>query len=127
MSTNNFNYYNPRLKEYARELRYESVSRAERYLWKAILSRGRAGAKFKRQRPIDQFIVDFFSAEVKLIIEIDGNSHYSKPEYDRYRQDKLESLGYHFLRFTEGQVMNQYPDVEEKILHAVKVLKGGME
>jgi very-short-patch-repair endonuclease len=123
MSSQNFNHYNPKLKEFARELRSESVSRAEKYLWKALLSKGQSGAKFKRQRPIDNFIVDFFSAEIKLIIEIDGNSHYNKPEYDQYRQQKLESLGYSFLRFSEGAVINQFEDVHQKIIHAVMVLK----
>lgn len=127
MSNQNFNHYNPKLKEFARELRSESVSRAEKYLWKALLSKGQSGAKFKRQRPIDNFIVDFFSAEIKLIIEIDGNSHYNKPEYDQYRQQKLESFGYSFLRFSEGAVMNQFEDVHQKIIHAVMVLKESEE
>jgi very-short-patch-repair endonuclease len=127
MSNQNFNHYNSKLKEFARELRSESVSRAEKYLWKALLSKGQSGAKFKRQRPIDNFIVDFFSAEIKLIIEIDGNSHFNKPEYDQYRQQKLESFGYSFLRFSEGAVMNQFEDVHQKIMHAVMILKGSGE
>lgn len=53
------NYYNKNLKEYARDLRNESVSRAEKYLWKACLRRNQMGVKFKRQRPILNFIVDF--------------------------------------------------------------------
>jgi very-short-patch-repair endonuclease len=122
-----FNFYNPKLKEFARELRKESVSRAEKYLWKALLSKGQSGTKFKRQRPIDNFIVDFFSAEIKLIIEIDGNSHYSTAEYDKYRQHKLESLGYQFIRFSEGEVLNQFDGVHEKIVHAIWVLKGHPE
>ncbi|MBL7898616.1 MAG: DUF559 domain-containing protein [Crocinitomicaceae bacterium] len=123
MSSTRFNYYNPKLREFAREHRYESVSRAEKYLWKALLSRGRSGVKFKRQRPIDKFIVDFFSSELKLIIEIDGNSHVVKSEYDQYRQQKLESLGYIFLRFEEGEVIHQFQEVHDKIIHVVFVLK----
>ncbi|WP_430405416.1 DUF559 domain-containing protein [Fluviicola sp.] len=46
------NYYNPNLKEFAHELRTETVSRAEKYLWKHVLSRNQQGVKFKRQRPI---------------------------------------------------------------------------
>lgn len=117
------NYYNKDLKLYARELRTHSVSRAERYLWKAILSRGQSGTKFKRQRPIDKFIVDFFSIECGLIIEIDGNSHLTNSSYDTYRQRKLEGLGYQVLRFQEGEVLNQLNDVALKIEHAVSVLK----
>jgi very-short-patch-repair endonuclease len=51
------------------------------------------GVKFKRKRPIYRFIVNFFSAEIGLIVEVDGNSHFTKGEYDAYRQKKLEELG----------------------------------
>jgi len=117
------NHYNKDLKEFSRELRNETVSRAEKYLWKAALSRGQMSVKFKRQRPIHNFIVDFFSAEVKLIIEVDGNSHFTKGNYDRYRQDTLEQLGYTVLRFNEGDVLNNYPEVDKAIRHAIYCLK----
>jgi len=83
------NHDNKSLREYAHELRNETVSRVEKYIWKAALRRNQMGVKFKRHRPIDRFIVDFFCAELKLIIEIDGNSHYSKPDYEEYRQNLL--------------------------------------
>jgi very-short-patch-repair endonuclease len=72
------NYYNPLLKDFAHELRTETVSKAEKYLWKHVLSRNQQNVKFKRQRPILHFIVDFFAQEIGLIIEIDGNSHLDK-------------------------------------------------
>ena len=53
------NYYNPKLKDFAHELRTETVSKAEKYLWKNVLSRNQQNVKFKRQRPILHFIVDF--------------------------------------------------------------------
>jgi very-short-patch-repair endonuclease len=108
------NYYNPKLKEFARELRTESVSRAEKYLWKNVLSRNQQGVKFKRQRPISRFIVDFFAQEIALIIEIDGNSHLNKGEYDRMRQDKLEELGYTIIRFSEGDVIYNLGNVSHR-------------
>ena len=92
------NHYNKNLKNNANELRSLSVSRAEKFLWKG-LKKGQQGVKFKRQRPIKYFIVDFFAQEIGLIIEIDGNSHYQKAEYDEYRQNELRKLGYHILRF----------------------------
>ena len=86
--------YNPNLKEYARELRSQTVSKAEKRIWKSILSGKKLNAeRVLRQRPIDRFIVDFFIPELKLIIEIDGNSHYRKPECDFYRQERLIKLG----------------------------------
>ena len=119
------NHYNPALKKYARELRSESVSRAEKRLWKATLSRNQKGVKFKRQRPISYFIVDFFCQELGLIIEVDGNSHHSQGAYDQMRQEKLEQLGYVFLRFREGDVLNNLDEVDLKIQHAIYVLKKG--
>ncbi|MES2556123.1 MAG: endonuclease domain-containing protein [Bacteroidota bacterium] len=102
----NNHYHNKQLREFARELRTETVSRGEKHLWKAVLSRNQLGVKFKRQRPIDHFIVDFFAYEIGLIVEIDGNSHINKGDYDAYRQKKLESLGYTIQRFSEGDVIN---------------------
>ncbi len=117
------NHYNKNLKEYARELRTQTVSKAEKRIWKAILSREQTGIRFLRQRPIDHFIVDFFAPSLKLIIEIDGNSHFQKPVYDRFRQDKLERLGYTLIRFTEGEVMNLLDNVNERIRHVIYCLK----
>lgn len=119
------NHYNPRLKEYARELRTETVSRAEKYIWKHVLSRRQTGERFLRQRPIYHYIVDFFAPEIGLIIEIDGNSHFNKGDYDRMRQDKLESLGYIVIRFSEGDVINNLGDVMTQIQHTIYCLKAG--
>ena len=121
------NHYNPNLKKNASELRNNSISRAEKYLWKAGLRKKQLGVSFKRQRPIYYFIVDFFCAEVDLIIEVDGSSHYAKSSYDRYRQDQLESLGYTVIRFQEGEVLHRYPEVEDKIRRAIEVLKSRKE
>ena len=116
-------HYNPNLKEYARELRTETVSNAEKRIWKALLSRKQlVGYRFLRQRPIDRFIVDFFCPELMLIVEIDGNSHYQKPEYDRYRQDRLEALGYTVVRYTEGLVLQNLDSVHQQLIHTVHCL-----
>jgi len=118
----NNNHYNKKLREYSVELRTDTISKSEKYLWK-VLKQKQQGVGFKRQRPINRFIVDFFAQEIGLIIEIDGNSHFYKPEYDRFRQDKLESLGYTFLRFSEGEVWNNLDNVMVQIQHAVHCLK----
>lgn len=117
------NHYNPKLKEYARELRTETVSKAEKVIWKGLLSRKQTGERFLRQRPIYHFIVDFFAPEIGLIIEIDGNSHFSKPDYDRYREDKLVSLGYTLIRFKEGDVIWNMDVVSEQVRHVIHVLR----
>jgi very-short-patch-repair endonuclease len=118
----NNNHYNKNLREYAWELRNHSISKAEKYLWKA-LKQGKQGVKFKRQRPISNFIVDFFAQEIRLIIEVDGNSHFNKPGYDAYRQNQLIQLGNSILRFSEGEVMHNLDEVLTQIQHAVFVLK----
>ncbi len=117
------NHYNKNLKIYARELRTETVSQAEKYLWKAILSRNQTGVKFKRQRPIGFYIVDFFSAEIGLIIEIDGNSHVNKGEQDKKRQSFLENKGYEFVRYSEGEVLNNIENVDDAIRNVINCLK----
>ena len=116
----NHKNYNPNLKENARQLRTETVSKAEKRIWKSLLSKRKLnGERVLRQRPIDRFIVDFFIPELKLIIEIDGNSHFFKPEYDYYRQERLKSLGYKIVRFSEGEVMNQLDNVHQQLCHVV--------
>ena len=115
--------YNPLLKEFACELRNNSISKSEKFIWKAALSRNQLGVKFKRQRPIDRFIVDFFCAQLGLIVEIDGSSHFNTAEYNYYRQNRLENLGYTFLRFNEGEVMTQFDSVHEKLIRAVDSLR----
>ena len=117
------NHYNKYLRERARGLRNASVSKAEKFLWKKKLSRKQLGVGFKRQRPIGNYIVDFFSAEVGMIVEIDGSSHLSTSEYDRIRQDWLEDQGYKVLRFSEKQVLNDFEFVEVQLVHAVSCLK----
>ena len=78
------NYYNKRLLDNARKLRSENAIKAERFLWKSFLSKKQSGERVLRQRPILNFIVDFFIPTIKLIVEIDGSSHLSKGSYDKW-------------------------------------------
>ena len=73
------------------------------------------GFDFHRQKPLDEYIVDFFCAELFLAIEIDGDSHVGKEEYDKERQNKLESLGVRFLRFEDAEIYYGLDRVVEKI------------
>ncbi len=90
--------YNPLLKERARQLR-QNMTPGEITLWKHLKGKQMCGYDFDRQRPIDQFIVDFYCKKLMLAIEIDGFSHDSKEaqEHDLERQARLESLGVQFL------------------------------
>ena len=95
--------YNPALKEKARELRNNST-RTEILLWTFLKGRQLNGFDFHRQKPIDEYIVDFFCNELMLAVEIDGVSHIGKELYDTKRQSRLEKLGVSFLRFKDEDV-----------------------
>jgi very-short-patch-repair endonuclease len=116
-------HYNKNLRSFARILRTRSVSKAEKHLWKNVLSRKQIGERILRQRPIDKYIIDFFVPSLKLIIEIDGSSHFLNGEKDAIRQRKLESLGYSLIRFTETEVLQDVNSVREKIQYTVHCIK----
>jgi very-short-patch-repair endonuclease len=67
--------------------------------------------------------VDFFCAELGLIIEIDGSSHFNKANYDAYREKRLIALGYEVVRFNEGEVLNQFGDVVRQLIHVIDCMK----
>ena len=95
--------YNPKLKQLARMLRKHSTL-AEILLWNELKGKKMLGYDFHRQKPIDNFVVDFYCPGLKLVIEIDGLTHDEKQEDDRIRQKKLESFGLHVLRFRDEDV-----------------------
>ena len=97
--------YNSKLKEFARQLRKNSTL-AEVLLWEKIKQRA-FGVQFHRQVPLLDFIVDFYCYELLLAIEIDGNSHEFKYEYDSKRQGELEKKGVKFIRFSDEDVKNK--------------------
>jgi len=104
--------YNPLLKERARQLR-QNMTPGEITLWKNLKGKQMCGYDFDRQRPIDQFIVDFYCQELMLAIEIDGYSHDSQEAQKRdiERQARLEALGVRFLRFREEGVCREVEGV----------------
>jgi very-short-patch-repair endonuclease len=95
VSKNKIIPYNPKLKEYARQLRKNSTL-AEVLLWQKIQKR-MFGVQFHRQVPLLNYIVDFYCHELQLAIEIVGNTHDFKYEYDEKRQGELEKKGVRFL------------------------------
>ena len=102
--------YREDLIEKARWLRKHSTP-GEIQVWKAIKNRQILGYKFRRQHPIHCFIVDFYSRELKLAIEIDGRSHDFKIEADKQRQMIIEQYGVSFLRFSEADAKNHTESV----------------
>ena len=76
--------YNPKLKEFARKLRNDSTF-SEILLWSYLKKKQMRGFDFDRQKPIDSYIVDFYSKDLMLAIEIDGESHYGNEKRDEER------------------------------------------
>ena len=106
--------YNPVLKEKARKLRNNSTF-SEILLWNYLKRKQMKGYDFHRQKPIDNYIVDFFCNELYLAIEIDGESHYGNESRDERRQKKLEKLGVQFLRFDDLEVVHNLDGVLKRI------------
>jgi very-short-patch-repair endonuclease len=108
--------YNPKLKEKAKKLRKQGIL-SEVLLWNELKGRKMLGYDFHRQKPIDEYIVDFFCNELMLVIEIDGVSHNDeiRQRNDELRQKKLEEYGLSFLRFYDGHVKNYMGDVLDAI------------
>lgn len=112
---NNFHLpYNPDLVAKARELR-KNMTPAEKKLWYDYLRT----FKFRvlRQRPIAFFIVDFYCAALKLVIEVDGNSHLTEAgrAYDAERTRILEGYGLKVIRFTNDEVLHNFEAVCDRI------------
>ena len=106
--------YDPVLKEKARKLRNNSTF-SEILLWNYLKRKHMKGYDFHRQKPIDNYIVDFFCNELYLAIEIDGESHYGNESRDERRQKKLEKLGVQFLRFDDLEVVHNLDGVLKRI------------
>ena len=106
--------YNPRLVDYARDLR-KRMTLAEVLLWKELKGKRILGSDFDRQKPIGEYIVDFFCKDLMLAIEVDGTSHDFKKAKDEKRQRTLESLGVKFLRFWDCDVKNNRAEVVRTI------------
>ena len=88
---------------------------AEQRLWYHLRAHRFMGLKFKRQKPMGRYIVDFVCLEQRLIIELDGGQHAEQLAYDRQRDAWLRSQGYTVLRFWNNDVIQQIEGVLEQI------------
>ena len=112
--------YNKKLKIISRELR-DNMTDAERHLWSKLRMKQLKGYQFYRQKPIGDYIVDFYCPRAKLVIEIDGSHHFvgETIEYDRIRDAYISSLGLRVLRFTNMEISNNIDGVIDNILENV--------
>lgn len=106
---------NPKLKPYAQKLRQE-MTKEERHLWYDFLKD--LPVTINRQKVIGNYIVDFYCASAKLVIEIDGSQHYEDKgiKSDNKRDNYLNELGLRVLRYTNDDINNNFGGVCENIL-----------
>jgi very-short-patch-repair endonuclease len=111
--------YRRDLRSKARNLRRDPTP-AERKLWFEFLSTH--PFKFTRQKPLGRYIADFYCAQVQLVIELDGDTHFtdSGARYDRGRTASLEREGIRVLRFNNAEVMDQFEGVCRQIDEALE-------
>ena len=104
--------YNPKLKEFARQLRNNST-KTEILLWQKLKRKQLFGYDFHRQKPINNYILDFFCHELMLGIEIDGYSHelIEVFEKDTRKTRKMNDFGITILRFSDYQVLRDMENV----------------
>jgi very-short-patch-repair endonuclease len=111
--------YRPDLKEKAKHLRKNSTL-SEVLLWQEIKDR-KLGYQFHRQVPMLNYIVDFYSHELQLAIEIDGDSHDDNEQYDFLRVQELKAYGLRFLRFQDIHVKRNIKYVLDEIYNWIEV------
>lgn len=120
-----FTWFRPDLKEKAR-INRSSMLRAEKVIWYELLSKKQMGYRFLRQKPIITYIVDFYCSKLKLIIEIDGDTHLDQGFYDEKRTEAIEKLGFRVIRYSNNEVLEDLDfvkkDLKQKLLTRNKEL-----
>ena len=102
------------LQDFAKELRNHATD-VEQLLWQRIRNSQIEDTKFRRQQPIETYIVDFVSFNKKIIIELDGGQHAVNVDYDNQRDTCLRSNGFTVLRFWNNEVIENIDGVLEVI------------
>lgn len=113
-------------KELRRTLR-RTMPQAEAILWSRLRRNQLAGFKFRRQYSVERYVLDFYCVQVKLAIELDGDSHGSNDaqQYDAERQAVIEAYGIRFLRFWNNDVFTNIEGVLEAIYETATRLRDG--
>jgi very-short-patch-repair endonuclease len=104
----------------ARALRRQ-MTEAEKVMWSKLRDRRLDGVKFKRQKPIAGYIVDFVALDLKLIVEIDGGQHAERVSEDAVRTKVLEESGYHVIRFWNHDVLGNIDRVLESLIQELNL------
>jgi len=107
-------HYNKDLKQFSRELRNNSTL-GEKLLWNQLKTEKILGYQFNRQKPIGNYIIDFYCKNLNLVIEVDGYSHQFKTEEDLERESDLKKMGVNMIRFIEQECRKQMMNVVRAI------------
>lgn len=119
--------YNAELTSFARKNR-KDPTKAEEKLWTELLKeRKMKGYKFLRQKPVHRYILDFYCSKLLMGIEVDGQSHLNKKDYDDYRTYVVKGLGLKILRFKNEDIMDRIDDVSSEILKEVNKREKGFK
>ena len=105
----------------ARELR-QSRTDAEALLWHRLRNRQLLDLKFRRQRPIGNYIAAFACSEIGLVIELDGGQHIEQGAHDARREEAMKELGFRTLRFWNHEVLQETDAVMERIRQVAETL-----
>ncbi len=117
MTTPTLHRIKPRTLQHVHALR-QPLSPPEALLWSRLRNRQLGGLKFRRQHPIGSYIVDFYCAEARLVIELDGDSHTEQIEYDAKRTLWIGEQGHREIRFWNREVLQNLDGVLQMILQA---------
>jgi very-short-patch-repair endonuclease len=104
-------------RERVKRLRTNSTE-PEKILWNALRARTIGGLKFRRQHPIEPYIADYYCAEAKLIVELDGESRNGREDYDARRDAYFRELGLTVMRLTNHDVVTNIDGVAAAIMKA---------
>jgi len=119
-------HYEPKLKSFARSLRHNQTE-SEQRLWSRLRGKQLHGIQFYRQKPLGNYIVDFYAPKVKLVIEVDGSQHQDahNEQRDIDRDNFLRENGLQVMRFDSRQVLTETEAVVQVIYERVgERLKG---
>ncbi len=117
--------YNRKLKQRLRELRSQMTD-AEARLWTRLRRQQLLGVPFYRQKPLGNYIVDFYAPKARLVVEVDGGQHFEREQRaaDAERTAVLSEMGLRVLRFDNDAVLVQTDEVVAEILRAIEATLG---
>ncbi len=115
--------YNKTLTQKARENR-KNPTLAEKKLWYEVLGNKRLdNLKFTRQKPLDEYIVDFYCAELMIAVVVDGDTHADQEQYDKRRTENLNKYGIEVIRYTNAEVLNNLEAVYQNLCERISAIK----